>query len=140
MQRSILVMNADRNEFQDISALLTRKSYTVHLVESTSELRHRLETSSFVAVLMDIDSSPVDNRAIRELASEFPAVPFLCMSKDSFHPKLKDAISRHIYACLNKPIDPEELFYWLKCIHEDIKGNSDRSSFSSSVNSAEEEL
>jgi DNA-binding NarL/FixJ family response regulator len=64
----------------------------------------------------------VDNRAIRELASEFPAVHFLCMSKDSFHPELQDAISRHIYACLSKPVDPEELFYWLKCIQEDDKG------------------
>jgi DNA-binding NtrC family response regulator len=140
MQRSILVMNADRNEFQDISALLTRKSYTAHLVESPAELRQRLEGSSFIAVLLDIDSAPVGNRAIRELASEFPNIPFLCVSKDSFHPELKDAISRHIYACLNKPIDPEELFYWLKCIQEDEKGNSARSSKQSSVISVEEEL
>lgn len=119
MPKSILVMNADRNEFRDISALLARKDYTAHLVESPAELRQRLEASSFVAVLMDIDSALVDNRAIRELASEFPGVPFLCLSKDSFHPELKDAISLHIYACLNKPIDPDELFYWLKCIQED---------------------
>lgn len=115
-------MNADRNEFQDLSALLTRKSYTAHQVDSPAELKEKLGDSSFVAVLLDIDSTPVDNRAIRELASEFPAVHFLCMSKDSFHPGLQDAISRHIYACLSKPVDPEELFYWLKCIQEDDKG------------------
>lgn len=140
MQRSILVMNADRNEFQDISALLTRKNYTAHRVVSPDELRQRLEASFFVAVLMDLDSVGLDNRAIRELASEFPAVPFLCMSKDSFHPELEDAISRHIYACLSKPIDPEEIFYLLKCIQEDKKGDSARSSIQNSVNSAEEEL
>jgi DNA-binding NtrC family response regulator len=122
MPKSILVMNADRNEFRGLSALLSNRSYTAHLVDSTADLSRKLEASSFVAVLLDIDSAPVDNRAIRELASEFPAVHFLCMSKDSFHPELKDAISRHIYACLNKPIDPEELFYWLKCIQEDDKG------------------
>lgn len=122
MERSILVMNLDRNEFEDLSALLNRRSYRADRVESPGDLRRRLEADSFVAVLMDLDSTAVDNRAIRELASEFPAVHFLCMSKDSFHPELKDAISRHIYACLNKPIDPEELFYWLKCIQEDDKG------------------
>ncbi len=122
MPKSILVMNADRNEFRGLSALLSSRSYTAHLVDSTDDLRRKLEASSFVAVLLDIDSTPVDNRAIRELASAFPAVHFLCMSKDSFHPELKDAISRHIYACLNKPIDPEELFYWLKSIQEDDKG------------------
>jgi DNA-binding NtrC family response regulator len=122
MQRSILIMIADSNEFQDLSALLARRSYRADRVDSPSDLRCKLEASSFVAVLLDIDSTAVDNRPIRELASEFPAVHFLCMSKDSFHPQLKDAISRHIYACLNKPIDPEELFYWLKCIQEDDKG------------------
>ena len=122
MQRSILVMNADRNEFQDLSAVLTRRSYRADRVDSPGDLRMKLEADSFVAVLLDIDSTPVDNRAIRELASAFPAVHFLCMSKDSFHPELQDAISRHIYACLSKPVDPEELFYWLKCIQEDDKG------------------
>jgi DNA-binding NtrC family response regulator len=140
MQRSILVMSADPNEFRDISALLTRKSYTAHRVEFSDELRQSLQAASFVAVLMDLDSVGLDNRAIRELASEFPAVPFLCMSKDSFHPELRDAISRHIYACLSKPIDPEEIFYLLKCIQEDEKGDSARSLLQSSVTSAEEEL
>ena len=41
------------------------------------------------------------------------------LSFDKFHPELKDAICYHIYACLNKPIDPDELLYWLKCIQED---------------------
>ncbi|RPJ76990.1 MAG: response regulator [Desulfobacteraceae bacterium] len=122
MKRSILVMNADRNEFQDLSALLMRRSYSALRVESPGDLRKKLEADSFVAVLLDIDSTQMDNRTIHDLASKFPAVHFLCMSKDSFHPELQDAISRHIYACLSKPVDPEELFYWLKCIQEDDKG------------------
>jgi hypothetical protein len=32
---------------------------------------------------------------------------------------LRDSIRDHIYACLTKPIDPDELVYWLKCIRED---------------------
>lgn len=119
MQRSILVMNADRNEFREISALLARKNYTAHRVESADELRQRLKASSFVAVLIDLDSVGLDNRSIRELASLFPNIPLLCVSKARFHPELKDSIRNHIYACLTKPIDPEELNYWLKSIQQD---------------------
>ena len=122
MQRSILVLNTDKREFEESSALLASRSYAGQQAGSACDLKAKLQTSSFMAVLMDIDSTPVDNRTIRDLASEFLRVPFLCMSKDSFHPDLQDAITRHIYACLNKPIDSEELFYWLKCIQEDEKG------------------
>jgi len=31
----------------------------------------------------------------------------------------KDAICYHIYSCINKSVDPDELFYWLKCIYQD---------------------
>ena len=54
---------------------------------------------------------------------EFPGAPVLCVSQDKFHPELKDAICYHIYACLNKPIDTEELLYWLQCIRKDETGS-----------------
>jgi DNA-binding NarL/FixJ family response regulator len=72
-----------------------------------------------VAVVLDIDSVPVDNRTIRKLALKYPGVRFLCTSKDRFHPELKDAICYHIYACLTKPVDPDELLYWIKSIYEE---------------------
>jgi hypothetical protein len=68
---------------------------------------------------LDIDTVPVNNRTIRDLALKNPSVRFLCTSKDRFHPELKDAICYHIYACLNKPIDPDELLFWLKSIYEE---------------------
>ncbi len=67
---------------------------------------------------MDIDSIQIDNRMIRDLTIKYPDILFLCTSKDRFHPELKDAICYHIFACLNKPVDPDELFYLLKDIYE----------------------
>jgi hypothetical protein len=29
--------------------------------------------------------------------------------------------NQDIYACLNKPVDPDELHYWIKCIFENDK-------------------
>ena len=43
---------------------------------------------------------------------------FFCLSKHPFHPELQDAICYHIYACLNRPVDPDELFYFLRSINE----------------------
>ena len=112
-------MNADPEESTGISFLLKEADFSAHSVGSPSELKKRLKEASFMAVIIDLDSVAVDNRTIRDLALQFPKIPFLCLSKERFHPELKDSIRDHIYACLTKPIDSEELNFWLKSIQED---------------------
>jgi len=112
-------MSADLEESNGISFLLKDADFSTHSVASPAELKKKMIEASFMAVIMDIDSVAIDNRTIREIALNFPAIPFLCLSKERFHPDLKDSIRDHIYACLTKPIDPDELGYWLKCIRED---------------------
>jgi two-component system, NtrC family, response regulator GlrR len=119
MQKDILLMDADPLGSAGLLALLSGQDYETQRVSSLAELRHKLAEEKFIAVLMDIDSVVVDNRAIRELAANFPATPFLCLSRDRVHPELKDAIRDHIYACLTKPVDMDEITYWLRCIRED---------------------
>jgi len=79
-----------------------------------------------MAVILDIDSFPMTNSEIRELTINFPRVCFLCLSEDRFHPELKDAICYHIYACMAKPVDPDEMIYLLRCIREDETGSENR--------------
>ena len=119
MQKNILLMDADPLGSAGLLALLSGQDYETQRVGSLPELRHKLGEEKFMAVLMDIDSVAVDNRVIRELAADFPATPFLCISRDRVHPELKDAIRNHIYACLTKPVDMDEITYWLRCIRED---------------------
>jgi DNA-binding NtrC family response regulator len=56
-----------------------------------------------------------------------PGVYFLCTSADRFHPDLQEALCYHIYACIKKPIDPDELIYLIQSICKDYetekKGN-----------------
>jgi two-component system, NtrC family, response regulator GlrR len=118
-QKTILFMNSDPEESTGISFLLEEADFSTQSVASPAELKKRMKEASFMAVIIDLDSVTVDNRTIRDLASQFPTTPFLCLSKERFHPELKDSIRDHIYACLTKPIDPDELGYWLKCIRED---------------------
>ena len=118
-EKKIAVLNADKEERREISKLLKQQYYRAVPLKSLADLEVYLTKKDCRVVLMDIDSVPVDNRTIRELTLKHPEAYFLCTSKDRFHPDLKDAICYHIYACLNKPVDPDELFYWLKSIHEE---------------------
>ena len=103
----------------EISRLLQETDYIAQTVGSPAELRNWLTEKGAMAVILDIDSVLVDNRTIRALVSAFPTIAFLCVSKERYHPQLGDSIRNHIYACLAKPIDPDELRYWLRCIRED---------------------
>lgn len=117
--KTILLMTANPEEIAGIAHLLREADFNTQSVTSSSELKKKLKDASFTAVIMDLDSMTVDNRSIKDLALQFPSIPFLCISKERLHPELKDSIRDHIYACLTKPIDPDELNYWLKCIRED---------------------
>jgi hypothetical protein len=44
----------------------------------------------------------------------------LGVSKLSYHPGLEEVIGSHLFACLVKPIDVEELSFWLKSISENL--------------------
>jgi len=112
-------MNADPEESTGISFLLKEADFSTQSVVSPSELKKKLKEASFTAVIIDLDSVAVDNRTIRDLALQFPKNPLLFVSKERFHPELKDSIRDYVYACLTKPIDSEELNYWLKSIQED---------------------
>jgi hypothetical protein len=63
-----------------------------------------------------IDAIDIDNRTIRDLTIRYPGVYFLCLSEDRFHPELREALCYHIYACINKPVDPSEIYFWLRSI------------------------
>ena len=119
MKKKILVLDANLNSRGELADILNSKDYPLTHANALSSLEEFLSSDQYVAVVLDIDSVPVDNRTIRQLALKYPGVRFLCTSKDRFHPELKDAICYHIYACLNKPVDSDELLYWIKSIYEE---------------------
>ncbi len=121
MKKKVIILDADLNSSMELSNIIKSKNYPLTVSAELSSLEESFISDQYVAVILDIDSVPVDNRTIRDLALKYPGVRFLCTSKDRFHPELKDAICYHIYACLNKPVDPDELLYWIKCIYEEEK-------------------
>jgi DNA-binding NtrC family response regulator len=118
MQKSILVVNTYKKQCRELCELLEKEHYCASALHSIQNLETQLEGNKFQAVIIDIDTIPIDNRTIRKLTLLFPEVYFFCLSEQPFHPELKDAICYHIYACLNKPVDEDELFYFLRSIYE----------------------
>ena len=119
MQKGVVVLDENKESGEELSTILESRQYPVAVIQSFSRLKDLILSGNCIEVIIDIDSVPVDNRMIRNLAITYPGVRFLCTSEDRFHPDLRDAICYHIYACLNKPVDPDELLYWIKSIFEE---------------------
>ena len=118
MQKCILVVNTDKKQCRELGELIEKEGYSVSALHSLQNLETYLEENKFQAVIIDIDTVPIDNSMIRKLTLKFPETYFFCLSVQPFHPELQDAICYHIYACLNKPVDEDELFYFLRSIYE----------------------
>ena len=116
--KKIVVFNNDQSQCAALCRLLADRGYQSVPAYSLSDLNNSLQKKDCLVVIVDLDTFSLDNRTIRELTQKNPGVYFLCLSSKRFHPELKDAICYHIYACINKPFDPEEIFYWLKSIYE----------------------
>lgn len=118
MEKKILVLDTDENQCGELCGLLQEQQYPVTPIHSYPDLLNMVQGTDSLVVIIDLDTVPIDNRTIREFVLKHPGTHLLCLSKDRFHPHLKEALCYHIYACLNKPVDLDELFYWLRSIYE----------------------
>jgi DNA-binding NtrC family response regulator len=121
-KKTILVLDANKKQCRQLCKLITNNQYKAIPLYLFHDLEKTIEKSGCLAIFWDIDTVPVENRIIRDLTIKFPGVYFFGLSRHQFHPELQDAICYHIYACINRPIDADELFYWLRSIHEDEVG------------------
>ena len=119
MKKKIILLAADPDSMAELSSILNSENYSFTEIGELSSLEALFDSDRYIAVVIDIDSVQIDNRTIRNMALKYPGIRFLCTSRDRFHPELKDAICYHIYACLNKPVDPDELLFWIKCIYDE---------------------
>jgi DNA-binding NtrC family response regulator len=121
MEKSVVVLDADKEQCLKLCAMLDEWEYRATPMHSLSHLEGYMQSETCSVVIMDIDTVPVDNRTIRNLRGRNPEVFLLCLSKDRLHPELNEALSSHIFACINRPIDEDELFYWLRSICHDSR-------------------
>jgi hypothetical protein len=120
----VIILGAAPQDTASICRLIETGPYRTQHYACLEELKKHA-SDTWLAIILDIDSVPLDNRTIRNLTLAYPAIAFFCTSWERFHPEIKDAICYHLFACLNKPIDADELHYLLKCISDDETSSRD---------------
>ncbi len=119
MNMEIMVLDTDKKQREKLCSLLEDQEYQVTPIQSLPKLEKNIRENACQAIILDIDSVKIDNQTIRKLALNNKGIHFLCLSRNRFHPNLKEALCYHIYACIKKPIDLDELLFWLKSINKE---------------------
>jgi len=116
MEEPIVVVNANETQCRELCAVLEREHFRATAMYSLMRLKGEIKEGSCRVVIVDFDSLPVDNLLFRDLKRENAEVHIIGLSSRPFHPELEEAMSRHISSCLSKPVDVEELIYWIRSI------------------------
>ncbi len=119
MKKEIVVLDDDEKQCRHLCDMLERGHYRATPMHSLPNLERHLQESDCLVAIVDINAPSVNNRVIRELTMKNPGASFLGVTKYRFNPEFKESIHHHIYACLTKQVDPDELLYWLRSIFED---------------------
>ena len=120
----VAVVDADKQNCRAICALLEQANIPVASMHSLKVLADHLKREPVAVLIIDLDTLPVDNTFFRSLKKQYPNLHILCLSSRTYHPGLEEAMGSHICASLAKPLNSEELFYWLKAIAEIEPGDS----------------
>ena len=116
MEEAIVVVDANPDESRELCTVLERQHYRAAALDSLERLKQYLKKGDCRVILLDLDSFSIDSRFVRELLRENSDIAIIALSSRTFHPELREAMSTQISACLNKPLDADELFYWLRSI------------------------
>jgi len=116
----VVVIDADIQHGRQLCDLLQALNYSVSLIHSLKDLEQEFHKDPEVAVILDLDTVPVNSQFLRGLRKIHPQLHMLGVSKLSYHPGLEEVIGSHLFACLVKPLDVEELSFWLKSISESL--------------------
>jgi DNA-binding NtrC family response regulator len=119
MKKTIILVSSEEEQLADLTDTLETHDYHAIVTRSTDALETLLREHSSRVILLDLDAVPVDNRFFRQIKERNPTLHVIVISGFPFHPELKEAILSHIDVCLSKPINPDDLFYWLRSISHD---------------------
>ena len=116
MEERILILDADKKQCQELCAFLEKQDYHATPVDSLAHLEKHIFEDDCQVLVVDLDTVQFDKKIFRNLKKTKPELSILGLSNRPFHPELEEAMSRHIYACLNKPVDEDELIFFLKSL------------------------
>jgi DNA-binding NtrC family response regulator len=118
MKKPIVILGSREEESNPICNELEKLGFLPVLFSSLVSLKECAGNRASRVVLLDLDSISVDDFGLRELKRQNPELHILALSGQPYHPEIKESMSTHIFACLRKPLDREELSFFLKSIYK----------------------
>ena len=118
MKKEVLVLDPDEQQSRNLCDLLTVYQYTAISMNSLLGVDRYIAANDCRALILSLDTTAVTNKIFRELKTKKPRLNIIALSKRQFHPELEEALREYISVCLAKPVDSDELVYWLKTIFE----------------------
>jgi response regulator of citrate/malate metabolism len=130
MGSRLVVVSSDSELLAEINAAVFPFGCAVTTLQKLDDLEAHSIFSTQSNLLIDLDNVPVDNKILRSIRRQHTKLNIMAVSSKRYHPELRDALREDIVACLKKPLDAEELAYWLNSFadmrHADsgVKDNS----------------
>jgi DNA-binding NtrC family response regulator len=113
---TIILVETSKVQRTELTTLLEARGFQVMPCRTIFDVDTLCQEDNPGLVILDLDNPLINNRVLRDLKRKHSAIHLIGTSSRLFHPELKDAISNYIYACLCKPVDPDELIYLVKSI------------------------
>jgi DNA-binding NtrC family response regulator len=115
MNHEVAVLVTQESQSQAINAILSQGHYTPNELKSLDDVPIYMEKRESGVLIVDLDTEQVTNSALRKLKKKHD-LTIIALSGKHLHPDLEESLRHHIYACLGKPVDPDELLYMLKSV------------------------
>ncbi|RJR33006.1 MAG: response regulator [Desulfobacteraceae bacterium] len=120
MRKAIIVLDPDVAHSRGLCAVLEREQYRAVTASSLDELQSCIDRNFTIALLLNLDLVRPDNSTLKQLRTIHRRLCIIGLSSRSFHPELKETLTRYIDACFSKPLDLEALLYYLKGAREEF--------------------
>ncbi len=114
MKPVVMILGTDSSQGDRISGLLAANGYRPEASDDFSVLSGPLADKPVSAVILDLDAIAPDNHLFRLFKRNNPDTVLFAISSESFHPDLKESMEKYIFACMHKPVDPDEMLFLLK--------------------------
>jgi DNA-binding NtrC family response regulator len=128
MKRHVFVVGVEPRTLEQLKSACLSTPYSLNDFSSLVEAKTAIENSPKPrnAVLVDFDGLKIRNSLLHIFRRGLPDTYIIGISAKYFHPELEESLREHTYACLSKPVDPDELRFFLRSIFEDEdrKGDS----------------
>ena len=113
MKQEIAVISASQPLVAEISSILEQSTYSALILSDFAELENYMRQRGSSVLILDLDRLPVTNHLLRELKRKH-TVTLVAVSAEKVHPSLEESLRHHLFACLQRPVDPDHLLLILE--------------------------